>query len=395
VVDEESFDKEKFRNKFHEKICKQVDRWSADYEVANDFTDWIKAIQKADIVELGSEDPWTDNKDLIQVRRMTAKELESQVDLPESKHEYEDTLDVIKLPLPMPIDKRSPAPQFLFVRPDEYALFKCFTKHDWCILTGNLGISKSWFQWKFILFCYRLDLFDKFSPFKEKLLGGLKSEDKKSAEQEQVISSETFIPKLIVRTEAGSKSLYFFVGLDADVLFVKHDIDMLDCITDENTTILWEPRESSTQVYYSCVNARIIATVPPNKDLIHEFKKEAKMFFMPCPSELQIRLMGQIYRRFATQLRNCPSDAVIHERVHNFGPFIRTALCWSSDQLERFINNRQEEIGGIDPTKLKSRIEITDPATGKCLSDRSVLIVVHRNSTSPFLGYTAEHYEFS
>ena len=85
-------------DEFHEKICmsnetyeevgKKARRWSADYEVANDFTDWIKAIQNATIVELGAKDPWTDNEDLIQVRRMRAEDLESQVDLPESKHKY-------------------------------------------------------------------------------------------------------------------------------------------------------------------------------------------------------------------------------------------------------------------------------------------------------------------
>jgi len=36
-----------------------------------------------------------------------------------------------------------------------------------------------------------------------------------------------------------------------------------------------------------------------------------------------------------------------------------------------------------------------EPATGKCLSHRSVLIVAHRNSTALLLGYTAENYEFS
>jgi len=79
--------------------------------------------------------------------------------LPESKHEYEDTL-----PIPT---KKLIAPQFLYIRPDEYALFNCFGQRRWCILTGNPGISKSWFQWKFILFCYRQDLFDQFSPLEE------------------------------------------------------------------------------------------------------------------------------------------------------------------------------------------------------------------------------------
>jgi len=63
--------------------------------------------------------------------------------------------------------------------------------------------------------------------------------------------------------------------MDVDVLFVKHDRDMLDRITNENTTIAWEPRETSTTVYYSRVKARIIATVSPNEARIHEFRKRA------------------------------------------------------------------------------------------------------------------------
>ena len=322
-LNDEFHEKIRMSNETYEEVRNKVDRWSADYEVANDFTDWIRAIQKASIVELCAEDPWTDNEDLIQVRRMRAQDLESQADLPESKHEYEDTLDLIKLPLPIPKAKLSEGPQFLFVRPDEYALFKCFTKHDWCILTGNPGISKSWFQWKFILFCYRLDLFDQFSPVIEEILvEGLKP--------------EPFIPQLIVRTEAGSKSLFFFVGRKEDnVLFVKHDTDMLDRITNQNTTILWEPVSSTTPVYYAGIEARIIATVSPNEARIHEFQKRAKLFFLPCPGELQIRLMGQVFRRYATQMINCPSDAEIHERViklvHLFEQLCAgSAMNWSN-----------------------------------------------------------------
>jgi len=87
------------------------------------------------------------------------------------------------------------------------------------------------------------------------------------------------------------------------------------------------------------VKPRIIVTVSPNKDRLHEFKKRAKTVCMPCPGELQIRLMGQVYRRFATELTNCPSDAEIHERVMNLGPFIRTALCWGTIELKQFIDD--------------------------------------------------------
>jgi len=53
-------------------------------------------------------------------------------------------------------------------------------------------------------------------------------------------------------------------------------------------------------------------------------------------------------------LINCPSDAEIHERVMKVGPFVQTALCWSSDELQPFIDNRAFEIDGHvnDPSKL-------------------------------------------
>ena len=147
----------------------------------DDFTAWIRAIQKARIVQLGPEDPWMDDQDIIQVRRMREQDLESQTNLLESDDEsdeefqdeyFEDFLDVIKLPLPLPklTEKHFPAPQFLFFSPDDYALFKCFGQQNWCLLTGNEGVSKSWFHWKFILLCYRQDLFHKFfSPLRSRV----------------------------------------------------------------------------------------------------------------------------------------------------------------------------------------------------------------------------------
>ena len=91
-----------------------------------DFIAWIQEIQNATILELQLEDPWTDNEAIIQVRRIMAQDLKSLVNLPESEHEYEETLYVIKIPSPILTDEYSPAAQFLFIHPDEYALFKCF-----------------------------------------------------------------------------------------------------------------------------------------------------------------------------------------------------------------------------------------------------------------------------
>ena len=233
----------------YEQLQKKVDNVCP----RDDFTAWIRAIQNASILQLGPKDPWIDNEAFIQVRRMYGVDLEYYPgdDDDDDFGNYGDYLDVIKLPLPLPIltEEQPPAPQFLFIRPDEYALFKCFGQRKWSVLTGNEGSSKSWFHWKFILLCYRQDLFDLFSPlevqeeedelyleepkFKEQSsteqakaekqeleedelsIKNLKTEDQTSMEKEQIEQkvqaelkqSKPFIPNMIVRTVEGERSL--------------------------------------------------------------------------------------------------------------------------------------------------------------------------------------------
>jgi len=416
----------------------------------DEFTAWVRAIQKATILQLYPDDPWIDNEDIIQVRRMREQDLESQVDLLESDDEsddefadgyFEDVMDVIKLPLPLPklTEKQFPAPQFLFFRPDDYALFKCFGQQNWCILTGNEGVSKSWFHWKFILLCYRQDLFNKFfSPLRsrvdeedEESSSGMKTEDQTSTEQAQAeqkkltedepsikklktedqISmekeqieqkdqseqkqSELFIPNLIVRTLAGKRSLLFFMDQTSDVFYVEQSLEQLHSFTDENSTILWESALGVTPSYYHDLHARMIATVPTFENIFQPFESQAKKFYMPCPSELQLRLMGQIFRKFALDLQNFPTDAEIYEHVKKFGPFIHMVLLWSREERYNFEKLRQRQIARMCSTdeSLNSAVmsplkymETTRIMTGSlhCMSR----YLVHRNSSDCYLGYT-------
>jgi len=356
-----------------------------------DFTAWIRAIQDASILHLCSKDPWTDNVTLIQVKRMREQDLESQDYAIEDDDDYNGYLDVIKLPLPLPIltDEQPPAPQFLFIRPDEYALFKCFGQRKWCVLTGNEGNSKSWFHWKFILLCYRQDLFNLFSPLEgyeeedelsfeepktkdqtyteqaradQNELEEDESSNKKNKTQDQTSmeieqkdqaklkQSKLFIPKLIIRTVEGQRSLIFFVDRISDVLFVEHRPKQLHCFMDENSTILWEPDSEMIPVYYDELQARMIATVPPFENLIHRYQKEVERFYLPSPNAMQLRLMGQIYRMFASDLKDFPTDFEIHERVLKFGPYIHMALFWSREKRDRFEELRQRELERIFST---------------------------------------------
>jgi len=121
------------------------------------------------------------------------------------------------------------------------------------------------------------------------------------------------------------------------------------------------------------------------------------MLFMPCPSELQIRLMSQVYQSFAKESEYCPNDEETCERVKTLGPFILTALCWSRDEIALFNTDRSIEIENItkDTTKVAARKHIMVPLTDKGLSNRVLRYVVYRNSDESFLGYAGCHYEFS
>lgn len=100
------------------------------------------------------------------------------------------------MPLPILTEEHPPAPQFLFIRPDDYNLFKCFGQRKWCVLTGNEGSSKSWFHWKFILLCYRQDLFNLFLTLEgqeeedELSFKGPNTEKQTSTEQAQTEQNE-------------------------------------------------------------------------------------------------------------------------------------------------------------------------------------------------------------
>jgi hypothetical protein len=122
---------------------------------------------------------------------------------------------------------------------------------------------------------------------------------------------------------------------------------------------------------------------------------------MPCPSELQLRLMGQIYRSAAEEQYH-HSDKEIHDRVIEFGPFIRNVLCWSEDELNTFKTNRISEIEDIVSSDdslakaLQSQVNIMGTLRGYSgMSHRLARYVVHRNANKLFGGYTEPYYQLS
>jgi hypothetical protein len=371
------------------------------------FSAWIEAIQKATIRQLQPSDEWKENESLIQVKIMTADDLEkeSHIPIPEPEHDFDERLYTIKLPMPIPREMKKTMSQFLFLRPDELVLFQCLGNTDWSILIGNPGISKSWFQYKFILLCYRQDLYQQLmsNEAKEAMLSRA-SISEGSRESFFELYNKPFIPNLIVRTIAGRKSLLFFVDRPMNVLFIEHTPGKLSEITDGNSTILWEPAGKDSPVeYFDCI-ARIIATVSPDLRRIHEFQKYARKFYMTCPSELQIRLMGIIFRKYAME-EDSITDEKIHLRIQKYGPFIRNALCWSDFEIKEYKTKRDKEINDVCASDTSLCAAFASPVhimenerlslASSTFSHRLARFVVDRDSTICCDTYRQAGYRFS
>jgi hypothetical protein len=355
-------------------------------EKDTELTEWISSIRNAKIELLQRGQPFRNEETIIQVKRMDQKDLPTKEEAcdgivgdetvgvqyhdVELVHYFDERLDAIKLPKPCPLEDMDDLSDYLFIRPDEYALFICLTNSDDTLLIGDPGISKSWFQYKFILFCYRPDLFDllwgKFSPLypmnvnpcsntegigiMDVAEGDVEGPTKKlNAPRDQknsdIFPTQPIYPYHIVRTLNGQESRIFYIGhgVDYDVQVLYHDPIDLKWFTDEkHSTILWEPGIGTEPVAYEEVMAKILATVSACDKLYHQYVKRADMFYMPCPSEIHLRLMGKVMH--AVDKFSFPSDDEIRDRVKKYGPFMRIALIWKAEEIVEHQQKRDAEL---------------------------------------------------
>ena len=274
------------------------------------------------------------------------------------------------------------------------------------ILLGNPEISKLWFHWKYLLFCYHPELYNTFKPSHyerteddQKVPATPKEHSpskKHKGESYGVIKKvskcvdiET-IPEVVVRTISGIESQIFVVNSNESVKVVRHLTNELKNFTTSNMTILWEPDASMTPVPYSGIMAKMIATLSPDKERYKEFAKNgAKPLYLPCPSEVQLRLMGQIIRD-ANVVGNV-SDETIQERIKTYGPFTRLILSPDKSILLEYKVNQKNEmdaLGKYNLGKLLANIVDISGQKGNQLSHRIVRYMVNRNDDEmDYYGY--------
>ena len=372
------------------------------------WTQWKQSLQIATVFRLQPNENWLEHDELcpkIQIKRMNASNLNDEHDnIPVSDHPYDDMLDVVKLPMAIPEYDVEYAPEFLFIRPDDYDLFFCMHLRRKIILLGNPGISKSWFHWKYLLFCYHPELYNTFKPKhdaqevdmsdKNQKKPAKRSGEKKLPTITKIPRADKFddiptIPEVVVRTVSGTRSQIFVVNSNDSVKVVKHSPQDLQDFTTSNMTILWEPSSKKTEVEYLGIMAQIIATLSPDIDRYKEFAKNgAKPLYLPCPSEVQLRLMGQIIRD--ANVGNV-LDETIQGRIQTYGPFTRLILSPDESILMDYKASRSREMGALGKFnlgKLLANIVDISGQDGTQFSHRIVRYMVNRNDDKmDFYGY--------
>ena len=200
------------------------------------------------------------------------------------------TSGVSAVQLPGVLDSNSPTPGVLYIREFYPRLFAQLWTKRWSVLTGNPGISKSWFQWYIM---YQLA---------------------KEAVQE---------PRVILR-QCGSVVQYYFCDYDV-VYFSDFVPSIFFLFKPECTLYLYEPRGLLQEPVGS--RFKTIATCSPNRRHYKEFcKNGAIKFYMPCWTLNEIKAVGAHVASNRADMKDFYSPEEIEKRFEQFGGIIRYVL---------------------------------------------------------------------
>ena len=204
----------------------------------------------------------------------------------------------------VPLDDYSIHSSTIYIRNFYPALFECLMDKKYTVLTGNPGVSKSWYQW-YILYC----LINK----------GVKCK---------------FTPKLIVR-QVGESEVQFIFPPDPEsgvVSFytgkVQEGITTLRrSLQHDKVLFLVEPL--NTLMEPDIVGVKTILTCSPDQRHYKEFVKlAAEKLYMPVWTLEELQLVGAHIRRHTTDdfVKNTLEEKQIKERFYRFGGIFRYVL---------------------------------------------------------------------
>lgn len=316
---------------------------SFDAKSAPREQDWLRAVQSAKLIRRDEESRDDKHPDAIVWHKV---DLGLRIDYSHSRA-LDDTdgeqasnwqqrtcidndapckyMHVLRLPLSVPDDGLTPHGDLLFVRGDTIELFKLVRGMHVGTMIGNAGSGNAVFQWIYLLFMLRPDIYLAMS-----------------GEPNLPPSSKHRVdtPNTVIRSEDGGNTSTVFFVEDGQAFQVQDRAWAVANMFDSpSSLLLWSPAATPTgsELYKEIDSGlQIFSTVSPDTSCQHrnKLRKDTVFCWMPCASLAELLVMGRFMRR--TSHDSLLSEDNIRRRVSRFGPYIDSALPRSRQEEHSF-----------------------------------------------------------
>ena len=224
-------------------------------------------------------------------------------------------------------DEFSVQPSTIYLRHFYPALLSCLLKKRYSILTGNPGVSKSWFHWYILYHMINKNVVRNFEA-----------------------------PKLIVRQIARKELVFIFPHYSK--AFYTTSVDLfyslfLRYFQRDAVLILVEPKDSLTEPEVTGIQT--ILTCSPDRRHYKEFEKVgAAKVFMPVWTLDELQLVGAHIRCHASDeyQQKALTPEGIADRYNHFGGIIRHVIPVSEDALRSAERLQKKVLGHTKPVDI-------------------------------------------
>jgi len=225
------------------------------------------------------------------------------------------------------------ADDVLFVREDDFALLQIARSKDDLVITGSPGVSKSWFQLRFLLLTWNPQVYFELSGEKELPLDWRGSRE---AAGQIVLMKGGVKEQRLVNVTSGSQS----------TMVARNRAEVLD-INTEDTTVLFEPGHSLEGISSSGFKHFIITASPDRIRYIQFLREWANLVVYPCwtVGELLI-VMDLVEPSLSKTKEGLYSEEEAANRIRRLGFCIRYFLAQSRAGIKEL--ERQQDLALAD-----------------------------------------------
>jgi hypothetical protein len=256
------------------------------------------------------------------------------------------------------------SPDLLFVRDFYPDLLKEIRKSRRCVLIGNPGIGKSYFQFYYLARIMNPSLFGPLPPD---------------------CFGSTEPPRFVIRQEGTRRmTIYDVVNRRAERVEGNRGT-LLDCFDPETSLYLMEPAESRIEPHFASLYLPTLATVSPDSSRYKEFcKNSGKAVYMPTFTLKELQAIGKYQLdegKVPQELKEEYSPEQITERFRRYGGIIRHVLPESIYYSKTCIENQKKAIKSCDAHALLVSQDLEDHDVSHFIMQYSVKWV---NTERPF-----------